>query len=80
MLHGGIGLNPTVLSCSIQGVPFPARFPSLSPYPSDRAYLTEINVKIQISVSGQQLLPYMLSDQISDEVGTTYEWRPCTCS
>jgi len=81
MLRGGISLNSSVPGCFIQSVLFPVRFPILPLYPGNRSSLTEIHVKIQTSVSlGQQLLLCLLSDQISDEVGTTYEGRPCICS
>lgn len=78
MLCGGISLNSTILSCFIQGVPFLVRFPRLPPYPGNRASFTEINAKIQIGLSGQQLLLCTFSNQVSDEVGPHLNGDPAS--
>lgn len=71
---GGISLNSTVPSCFLQGVSFPCQDPHPSSLPWPRSSLTEIDVQVQIKV--QQLTLCVLADQLSYEMGTTYEWRP----
>lgn len=65
---GGISLNSTVPSCSLQGVPFPCQDPHPSSLPWQSSSLTEMDVQMQIEV--QQLLLCVLADQLSYEMET----------